>query len=40
MIELKALPMTPIAGEQTTFGALTDGKVTFVVNVALRHEAW
>lgn len=34
MIELKALPMTTIDGEQTTFGALTDGKVTFVVNVA------
>jgi len=34
MTKLKTLPLTTIDGEQTTFGALTEGKVTLVVNVA------
>lgn len=34
MTELTRLPLTTIDDEQTTFGTLTDGKVTLVVNVA------
>jgi glutathione peroxidase len=32
--DLKGLPVTMLDGAQTTFGALTDGKATLVVNVA------
>jgi glutathione peroxidase len=34
MTELLSLPVTTLAGEPTTFGALTDGRVALVVNVA------
>jgi glutathione peroxidase len=35
-MELKDIPVTTLQGEDTTFGALTDGKVALVVNVASR----
>ncbi|MBV9487854.1 MAG: glutathione peroxidase [Frankiaceae bacterium] len=34
MTDLLELPVTTLSGEPTTFGALTDGKVALVVNVA------
>ena len=36
MSDLADLPVTTLQGEQTTFGALTAGKATLVVNVASR----
>jgi glutathione peroxidase len=35
-MDLSGIPITTIRGEQTTFGALTDGKAALVVNVASR----
>jgi glutathione peroxidase len=34
MTTLLGLPVTTLTGDQTTFGALTDGRVALVVNVA------
>jgi glutathione peroxidase len=34
MTDLLSAPVTTLAGEQTTFGGLADGKVALVVNVA------
>lgn len=36
MSDLADLPVTTLSGEQTTFGALSAGKATLVVNVASR----
>lgn len=36
MTDLSSLPTTTLDGEATTFGALTEGRVTLVVNVASR----
>jgi glutathione peroxidase len=36
MTDLLTTPVTTLSGEQTTFGALTDGRVALVVNVASR----
>jgi glutathione peroxidase len=36
MADLLTLPVTTLAGDQTTFGGLADGKVALVVNVASR----
>ena len=36
MSDLLDLPVTTLQGEETTFGALTDGRVALVVNVASR----
>ncbi|WP_250287188.1 MULTISPECIES: glutathione peroxidase [unclassified Frankia] len=36
MTDLRDLPVTTLAGEKTTFGALTDGRAALVVNVASR----
>ena len=36
MTEIKDIPLTTLGGDDTTFGALTDGKTTLVVNVASR----
>lgn len=36
MSGLSELPVTTLAGEQTTFGALADGRAALVVNVASR----
>ncbi len=36
MTELLELPVTTLRDEQTSFGALTDGRVSLVVNVASR----
>ncbi|OJW01362.1 MAG: glutathione peroxidase [Microbacterium sp. 67-17] len=35
-MDLSTIPVTTIRGEQTTFGALTEGKAALVVNVASR----
>ncbi|GAA1695503.1 glutathione peroxidase [Microbacterium sediminicola] len=35
-MELSDIPVTTIRGEETTFGALADGKAVLVVNVASR----
>ncbi len=35
-MDLSDIPVTTLRGEQTTFGALTDGKAALVVNVASR----
>lgn len=35
-MDLSGIPVTTLQGEQTTFGALTDGKAALVVNVASR----
>ena len=35
-MDLSSIPVTTIRGEETTFGALTDGKAALVVNVASR----
>ncbi|RWR23361.1 glutathione peroxidase [Microbacterium enclense] len=35
-MDLSGIPITTIRGEQTTFGALTEGKAALVVNVASR----
>jgi len=35
-MDLSGIPITTLRGEQTTFGALTDGKAALVVNVASR----
>jgi glutathione peroxidase len=35
-MDLADIPVTTLHGEETTFGALTDGKVALVVNVASR----
>ena len=35
-MELTDIPVTTIAGEESTFGALTDGRLALVVNVASR----
>ncbi|WP_460773338.1 glutathione peroxidase [Microbacterium sp. GXF7504] len=35
-MDLTDIPLTTLQGEQTTFGALTDGRAALVVNVASR----
>ncbi|AOX46415.1 MULTISPECIES: glutathione peroxidase [unclassified Microbacterium] len=35
-MDLSGIPITTLQGEETTFGALTDGKAALVVNVASR----
>jgi glutathione peroxidase len=34
--DIKDIPLTTLGGDDTTFGALTDGRTTLVVNVASR----
>ena len=36
MTQIKDVPLTTLGGESTTFGELTGGKATLVVNVASR----
>ncbi|HYI56065.1 MAG TPA: glutathione peroxidase, partial [Microlunatus sp.] len=35
-MDLAAIPVTTITGEDTTFGALSEGRLALVVNVASR----
>ena len=35
-MDLSGIPVTTLQGEETTFGALTEGKAALVVNVASR----